>query len=93
MSFISLANRVLCFPKRTSKQLWLQVHGIEGVDRLVIVGFDLTCGTIKVSPDLLVAPCTETAVCASQRGRILPSGISSSPLSVAMIAVGLDGRT
>jgi hypothetical protein len=29
--------------KHTSKELGLQVHGIERVDSLVIVGFDLTC--------------------------------------------------
>ena len=28
---------------RTSEKLWLQVHGIERVDGLVIVGLDLSC--------------------------------------------------
>jgi hypothetical protein len=38
----------LAFPRiyrldLTSEKLRLQVHGIEGVDGLVIVGLDLTC--------------------------------------------------
>jgi hypothetical protein len=34
---------------RTSEELSLQVHGIEGVDGLVIVGLDLSCLKFLVS--------------------------------------------
>jgi hypothetical protein len=27
----------------TTEKLWLEVHGVEGVDGLIVVGLDLTC--------------------------------------------------
>jgi len=38
-------GKFVCYG-RTSEKLWLQVHGIEGIDGLVIVGFDLTCNQL-----------------------------------------------
>ena len=29
----------------TTEKLWLQVHGIEGVDGLIVVGLDLSCNS------------------------------------------------
>lgn len=68
----------------STEELGLQVHGVEGVDGLIVVGLDLTCvGTTSQIPPY------------RRSGRIMmrfvechsPSGISSRPLSVAMIAV------
>ena len=39
-------GKFVCYG-RTSEKLWLQVHGIEGIDGLVIVGFDLTCNALQ----------------------------------------------
>ena len=77
--------------KCTSKELGLQVHGIERVDGLVIVGFDLTCQKNVSFCSYRVDSEVYGAVCLLWRRENLPSGISSSPLSVeAMIAIGFD---
>ena len=76
---------------RTSQKLRLQVHGIEGIDGLVIVGLDLTWQRNFHQSSLV-------QLCGTPCGGVLrredspcsPSGISSRPLSTeAMIAVWL----
>ena len=42
---VKLILPTICMLDRTSQKLRLQVHGIERVDGLVIVGLDLTCET------------------------------------------------
>lgn len=82
----------VCISRHTSKKLWLQVHGVEGIDGLVIVRFDLTCQTKFLSASIhMRSPPAGGGVSADAWDiESLPSGISSSPLSVAMIAVGFD---
>lgn len=67
----------------TTEKLWLQVHGIEGVNGLVIVGLELSCCPF-------VSPCPNLILRCDVKDRmILPSGISSRPLSVeAIFAIG-----
>jgi hypothetical protein len=47
---LTLVLRETCILYLTSEKLCLQVHGIEGVDGLVIVGLDLTCQKSFISP-------------------------------------------
>lgn len=48
-SGLTLARRKSDVLRPTSEKLWLQVHRIERVDSLVIVGLDLTCKIMLVS--------------------------------------------
>jgi len=47
---VKLILPTICMLDRTSQKLRLQVHGIERVDGLVIVGLDLTCQTNFYQP-------------------------------------------
>ena len=82
----------ICRLDGTSQKLGLQVHCIERIDSLVIVRLDLTCASIFISLRSITfaARCQwRCAPCGILH--FLPSGISSSPLSVeAMIAVSID---
>ena len=80
-----------------AEQLWLQVHVVEGVDGLIVVGLDLACEwlvrwcfTIFASPASTAALCCLPACSLSlsqcKKDYHSPSGTSSRPLS-AMIAV------
>lgn len=65
----------------TTEELRLEVHRIERVDGLIVVGLDLSCCRV-VSPSS-----TADHDLVSRKRGILPSGISSRPLSVeAMFA-------
>jgi len=78
---------------RTSQKLRLQVHGIEGINGLVIVGLDLTCQT-KFQSSALALSALRTAsggVNFWEFSQWSPSGIYSRPLSTeAMIAVSIE---
>lgn len=73
----------------TAEKLGLEVHGVEGVGGLIVVRLDLT-----YSETFLVSASSREAqygfrLCHSTRAHNIPSGISSSPLLSAMIAVEL----
>lgn len=83
-----VAQRV--FLERTSKKLGLQVHRVERIDGLVIVGLDLTWER-NFHQHQIIDFCltSREAVCSfAASSKSSPSGISSRPLSAeAMIAV------
>ena len=81
---------VILYP--TSKKLGLQVHCIERVDSLVIVGLDLSYREYLISHCSVNLAARMYRRCALQVSKTVrvasPSGISSRPLSAeAMIAV------
>ena len=89
---VKLILPTICMLDRTSQKLRLQVHGIERVDGLVIVGLDLTCENKVASAFILSALPHNQWRCASPGcSQFSPSGISSRPLSTeAMIAVSIE---
>lgn len=82
----------------TSEELRLEVHVIEGVDGLVVVGLDLSCKACMVSKSVgdtsglpsmhepLRNPCASRSLWQREGRDNSPSGTSSRPLS-AMFAV------
>jgi hypothetical protein len=77
-----------------AEKLWLEVHRIEGVDGLIVVALDLSCGNgvsegVEIVQQGSRAPPKGAATrCSCHRQEFCsPSGTSSRPLS-AMIAVG-----
>jgi hypothetical protein len=65
----------------STEELGLEVHGIERVDGLIVVGLDLSCWS------MLSAPIQPQIIAIQNRAEafFLPSGISSRPLSVEAI--------
>lgn len=89
---LTLILPTMCTLDCTSQKLRLQVHGIEGINGLVIVRLDLPCQT-KFHQLAFFQLCRTTSggVNIPEFSQYLPSGISSRPLSTeAMIAVSID---